>query len=85
MEFKNGKTAIKVLPRILQRILNYYNKIGADNRVAGIKLYMSKDNFFNRFPNSGALNATYVDGKELKEHLTDAKELKCDGNKIINT
>ena len=82
VEFKNGKTAIKVLPRILQRILNYYNKIGADNRVAGIKLYMSKDIFFNRFPNSGALNATYVDGKELQEHLSDALKLLCDGKQV---
>lgn len=81
--FKNGKTGIKVLPRIVPRILNYYNKIGAINSVSQIKLYMSNDIFFNRFPNSGALNVTYVDRKELQEHLTDAEKLQCDGKKII--
>ena len=83
VEFKNGKTGIKVLPRIVPRILNYYNKIGAINSVSQIKLYMSNDIFFNRFPNSGALNVTYVDRKELQEHLTDAEKLQCDGKKII--
>ena len=85
VEFKNGKTGIKVLPRIVPRILNYYNKIGAINSVSQIKRYMSNDIFFNRFPNSGALNVTYVDRKELQEHLTDAEKLQCDGKKIIRS
>ena len=85
VEFKNGKTGIKVLPRIVPRILNYYNKIGAINSVSQIKLYMSNDIFFNRFPNSGALNVTYVDRKELQEHLTDDEKLQCDGKKIIRS
>lgn len=46
---------------------------------------MSNDIFFNRFPNSGALNVTYVDRKELQEHLTDAEKLQCDGKKIIRS
>lgn len=82
VEFKDGKTGLKVLPRIVPRILNYYNNIGAHDRVSDIKLYMSNDIFFNRFPNSGALNATYVDAKELQEHLSDAKKLLCDGKQI---
>ena len=85
VEFKNGKTGIKVLPRIVPRILNYYNKIGAINSVSQTKLYMSNDIFFNRFPNSGALNVTYVDRKELQEHLTDDEKLQCDGKKIIRS
>lgn len=56
VEFKNDKTEIKVLPRIVPRILNYYNKIGAINSVSQIKLYMSNDIFFNRF--------------QIQEHLT---------------
>lgn len=56
VEFKNDKTGIKVLPRIVPRILNYYNKIGAINSVSQIKLYMSNDIFFNRF--------------QIQEHLT---------------
>ncbi|MDO5128713.1 MAG: SprT-like domain-containing protein [Prevotellaceae bacterium] len=82
VEFKDGKTGLKVLPRIVPRILNYYNNIGAHDRVSDIKLYMSNDIFFNRFPNSGALNATYVDAKELQEHLSDAKKLLCNGKQI---
>ena len=39
VEFKNGKTGIKVLPRIVPRILNYYNKIGAINSFSNKTLY----------------------------------------------
>ena len=56
VEFKNGKTGIKVLPRIVPRILNYYNKIGAINSVSQIKLYMSNDISLTVF--------------QIQEHLT---------------
>lgn len=83
VEFKNGKTGIKVLPRVLPRILNYYNKFGADKMVSELKLFMSNDIFFNRFPNSGSLSATYIDRNVLMEHLLDAEEMQCDGKQVI--
>ena len=75
VDLKDGKTGVKVLPRVLPTIRNYCHRMGADHRVAGIQLYMSNDIFFNRFPNSGALRAIYIDRNELMEHLSDAKKL----------
>ena len=85
IDFKNGKTGIKVLPRIVQRILNYYNKVVAVSEVAAIRLYMSNDIFFNRYPNSGALTATFVERETAMSHLADAEKLQCDGKRIIRT
>lgn len=82
VSFTNGKTGIKVLPRVLPRILNYYNKVREQKTVADIKLYMSNDIYFNRFPNSSALNVHYVEPSELEEHLNDAEVLGCDGKTI---
>ena len=83
VDFKNGKTGLKVLPRVLHRILNYYNIVGANETVEAISLYMSNDIFFNRFPNSGALTATFVDKAIVMEHLAGAETLQCDGTRII--
>jgi len=82
VSMKDGKTGIKVLPRVLPKILNYFNTVGADKKVAGIKLYMSNDIFFNRYPNSAALNVSFVDKDEVMTHLKDAEELGCDGKKM---
>ena len=82
VDFRNGKTGVKVLPRVLPRILNYYNKVGSDKQVAGISLYMTNDIYFNRFPNSGALTATYVDRDTVMGKLKDANVIRCDGKQI---
>ena len=83
VSFTNGKTGVKVLPRVLPRILNYYNKVREQKTVEDIKLYMSNDIYFNRFPNSSALNVHYVELAELEEHIKDAEVLGCDGKRII--
>ena len=60
----------------------YYNKVGGDKQVAGISLYMTNDIYFNRFPNSGALTATYVDRDTVMGKLKDANVIRCDGKQI---
>ena len=82
LEFSDGRTGIKVLPRILPRILNYYNVMGTDRRVTGIKLYMSDNIFFNRYPNSSALNAIIVEKDIVMEHLSGARIIQCDGKQV---
>ncbi len=81
--FHNGCSAIKVLPRILPRILYYYNTVLAQKEVQSVKLYMSNDVYFNRFPNSSALKAHFLDAAEIEEHLKDAEVLECDGKSIL--
>lgn len=83
VRFHNGRTGIKVLPRIVQRITNYYNKVLGAKEVASIQLYMSCDVFFNRFPNSSALNVCFLEESEIASHLKDAEQMECDGTDII--
>lgn len=79
----DGKTGIKVLPRVLPSILKYYNTILTSEQVDSIQLYMSCDIFFNRFPCSSAFNVIFLEQKEIMEHLKDAEKMECDGKAII--
>ena len=73
VQFKDGRNGIKVLPRVRQSILFYYNNVMKSKEIADIRLFMSKDVFFNRYPCSKALKVHLVDKDEVTEHLTDAE------------
>lgn len=83
VSLKNGKTGIKVLPRVLPKILNYYNTVGENKTVDKIELFMSNNPYFNRFPNSGALNVQYIERDEVMEQLKGAEVMECNGKEII--
>lgn len=84
--FCNGRTGIKLLPRVLPSILSYYNGLmrvrGAD-RVDNIRLYMVCHAWFERYPVSSALRIHYVDPQELQPYLKDAERLECDGRRLL--
>lgn len=81
--FHDGRTGVKVLPRILQRICHYYRNVLNNSEVKNVQLYMSNDAYFNRFPNSSALRVHFVEPATLTEHLAGAEHLECDGKTII--
>ena len=83
VKFKDGRYGIKVLPRVQQRIVTYYNKVGSVKEVESVKLYMSNNVYFNRFPNSSALNVQYVDIEEINENIKDSEVLECDGKAVV--
>lgn len=83
VDLKDGKTGVKVLPRVIPRILNFYNTISSHNNVVGVKLFMSNNIFFNRFPNSSALTIRYVDKEEVMGYLKDSDTMECDGSQIV--
>ena len=83
VRFNSDRTGIKVLPRVMPSIINFYNKIIEAKDVERIDLYMSNDIFFNRFPNSSALKVHYVNGDEAEKHLATAKILHIEGDKVI--
>lgn len=83
VSFKNGKTGIKVLPRIVQRILHYYRCVGSNQTVDSIRLVMTNDRFFNPYPNSTSLYVHYIDRHILEPHLRDAIQLECDGKTVV--
>ena len=75
VKFKDGRYGIKVLPRIQQRIVNYYTKVSSSKDVERVELYMSNNVYFNRFPNSSVLNAHYVDIEEINKNIKGAEPL----------
>ena len=83
VKFKDGRYGVKVLPRVQQRIVTYYNKAGAANEVESVKLFMSNNIYFNRFPNSSALNVQYVEIEEINKNMKGAEPLECNGKEVV--
>ena len=73
--FKDGRTGIKVLPKVIPKIQNYYNVVGRESSVERIELYMTNNTFFNRYPSSAALRVHYIDKADAEKHLLGAKRL----------
>lgn len=83
--FADGRSAIKVLPRVIPSIVNYYNKMKEQKEIVAVQLFMSNDVYFNRFPTSSTLTAHYLDAAIIKEHLSGAEKMECDGKTVIRT
>jgi len=82
VNFHDGRTGIKVLPRVLRSILYYYNNVLANREIASIQLYMSNNVFFNCYPNSSALKVHFLEAVEIKKQLEGAEKMDCDGKTI---
>jgi hypothetical protein len=80
--FHDGRTGIKVLPRVLRSILHYYNNVLANREISSLQLYMSNNVFFNRYPNSSALKVHFLEADEIKKQLEGAEKMECDGKTI---
>ncbi len=78
----DGTTGIKVLPRKASSIVRYHNVARQASAITGVKLYMSCDPFFNRYPCSSSLKVHQVDRDELILHLKDSHDIACDGTTI---
>lgn len=76
VRFADGRPGVKVLPRIRQRIQFYRTTMLAQPTITGIRLYLSDDPFFNRYPNSAALSVYKITEAELTDHLREARELE---------
>lgn len=82
LHLKNGKMGVKVLPRVVSRIVHFYNVIKEDTNIQSVQLYLHNNPYFNRFPNSSALTYEIVDPEEFTQHLDGAKPLSCDGDSV---
>ena len=82
VNFHDGRTGIKVLPRVLRSILYYYNNVLANKEISSIQLYMSNNVFFNRYPNSSALKVHFLEADEINKQLAGAEKMACDGKSI---
>lgn len=82
VSFRDGRTGIKVLPRVLPSILKYYNGVLTSREVSSVRLYMAQDPYFNQFPNSSSLKVHFIPVAEIQSHLIGAEKLGCDGKRI---
>jgi len=69
---------VKVLPRIAQRIRRYYDAVIESPEISEIRLFSTRNPYFNRFPVSGAFTAYVVDEEKLMSELSDADPLPDD-------
>lgn len=83
VHFRSGKTGIKVLPRVVPKVIDYYNHVRRAAEVQEIDLFLHNDPFFNRYPTSASYRAHDIDAQTLAEHLTGAHRLSVDGSRLI--
>lgn len=75
INFVDGRTGIKVLPRQSRTIAKYKRVVSSQSDVRKITFYVSENPFFNAYPASGALRYHIVDRDKLAAALTDNKIL----------
>lgn len=74
-KLKDGRTGIKVIPRIGRRVREYRRGLLASGKVASLDFFLTDDPFFNRFPSSSALKVYFLDPEEVSAHLAGASPL----------
>lgn len=80
---KSGVTGVKVLPRVIPKIVEFYKKVSGMRDVRETKLYLHDNPYFNRYPTSVALRYHEISAGELEKELHGARTLTVDGNKLI--
>lgn len=83
ISMRSGATGIKVLPRVIPKILDFYRKIDALPEVREVRLYLHDEPFFNRYPTSTAMRMHEVDPALLAEKLQGAKTLTPSGTRLL--
>lgn len=72
VHFKDGRWGLKVLPKKTNTVHHYCCQVERLAEVEDVRLYISSDPFFGRYPSSGALKVYWIDDAALEEHLNDA-------------
>ena len=83
LHFKTGELGVKVLPRVIPKIIDYYNGITTASNISRVDLYLHNDAFFNRFPTSTGRRCHAITESEASLHLRGAHILRVKGNKLI--
>ena len=72
---KDGKTGIKVLSRIKEKVRHYYNAVSTSPTVSQVELYFTLNPFFGQYPCSSALRIHYIDHPILQPQLQGSTKL----------
>lgn len=82
VRLSDGRTGVKVLPRVAPSILKFYNGVLSSKEVTGVELYLSDAPYFYKFPNSSSLRLHVVDRQEATGHLAGARRIECNGKSV---
>ena len=82
VQMADGKVGFKVLPRVAQRLLDYYNGVRRNPAVVSVEMHLTDNIFFNRYPTSSVLSVHWSTLPELREQLQGALPVECDGRKV---
>lgn len=83
LHFTSGQLGVKVLPRVIPKIIDYYKGISAASNIAKVELFLHNDPFFNRFPTSVGRRCQAISEEERKLHLAGAHILEVNGGKLV--
>ena len=83
LHFTDGQLGVKVLPRVIPRIIEYYNSITAATNIKRVELFLHNDPFFNRFPTSTGRRCQPISSTELANHLSGAHTLTVSGSRLL--
>ena len=83
LHFDSGQLGVKVLPRVIPKIIDYYNSVTAAPNITAVELYLHNDAFFNRFPTSVGRRCQLITEADAAEHLRGAHRLEVAGSRLI--
>lgn len=83
LHFKSGELGVKVLPRVIPKIVDYYRSMSGASNISGIDLYLHNSGFFNRFPTSVGRRCHLITQAEVSLHLAGAHILEVKGTKLV--
>jgi len=69
VEFRDGRTGVKVLPSRQESVARYYNSVSRHPDVSSVRLFRTNNPYFERFPCSSALRVAIVGRDELEREL----------------
>lgn len=75
VRFRDGRSGIKVLPRIRERIIRYRDVVATSKDVGSIELFISNDPYFNAYPTSSSFKVHIAEPSEFESHLQEHLEI----------
>ena len=79
VQMKDGRTGVKGLPRIEQRIKAYRRGLMHSGEVLSVEFFWSDDPWFARFPKSSALNVFFPNDPDIDSHFSSAAAIVRSG------
>lgn len=83
LELNDGTYGVKVLPRVSEKVLKYFESMKNSKEIKDIKLYLHDNPFFNRFPTSASFKFHPLSHEVFIANIAGAKRLLINGTQLI--